>query len=87
MGERLRQQLQKFCAEFSRRKPQKTAKKFLQKGWAAQGFKAKKRHPAGAKHPADAKQKKLSQPIKANKKLGNFRILCNEIPGQGGQSL
>ncbi|MDY4013495.1 MAG: hypothetical protein SOY61_07400 [Campylobacter sp.] len=54
---------------------------------AAQGFKAKKRHPAGAKQPADAKQKKLSQPIKANKKLGNFRILCDEIPGQGGQSL
>ncbi|MDD6161311.1 MAG: hypothetical protein PUB35_00690 [Campylobacteraceae bacterium] len=51
---------------------------------AAQGFKAKKRHPAGAKQPADAKQKKLSQPIKANKKLGNFGILCDEIPGQGG---
>ncbi|MDY3669383.1 MAG: hypothetical protein SO039_07495 [Campylobacter sp.] len=32
--------------------------KFLQSGWAAQGFKAKKRHQA------DAKQKKLSQPIK-----------------------
>ena len=65
----------------------KTGQKFLQKGWAAQGFKSKKRHPAGAKQPADAKQKKLSQPIKANKKLGNFRILCDEIPGQGGQSL
>ena len=81
-------QLQKFCAEFfasqsagSRRKPQKNRAKVLQSDWAAQGFKAKKRHPAGAK------QKKLSQPIKANKKLGNFRILCNEIPGQGGQSL
>ena len=91
---RERQQLQKFCAEFfasqsagSRRKPQKTGQKFLQKGWAAQGFKVKKRHPAGAQQPADAKQKKLSQPIKVNKKLGNFRILCNEIPGQGGQSL
>ncbi|MCI7237285.1 hypothetical protein [Campylobacter sp.] len=59
----------------------KTGQKFLQSDWAAQGFKAKKRHPA------DAKQKKLSQPIKANKKLGNFRILCDEIPGQGGQSL
>ena len=65
----------------------KTGQKFLQKGWAAQGFKSKKRHPAGAKQPADAKQKKLSQPIKANKKLGNFRILCDEIPAQGGQSL
>ncbi|MCI7362980.1 MAG: hypothetical protein MSH30_06625 [Campylobacter sp.] len=62
----------------------KTGQKFLQSDWAAQGFKAKKRHPAGAKQPADAKQKKLSQPIKANKKLGNFRILCDEIPGQGG---
>ncbi|MCI7463334.1 MAG: hypothetical protein MSA79_01600 [Campylobacter sp.] len=56
----------------------------MQSDWAAQGFKAKKRHPAGAKQPADAKQKKLSQPIKANKKLGNFRILCDEIPDQGG---
>ena len=81
-------QLQKFCVEFfasqsagSRRKPQKNRAKVLQSDWAAQGFKAKKRHPAGAK------QKKLSQPIKANKKLGNFRILCNEISGQGGQSL
>ncbi|MCI7582141.1 hypothetical protein [Campylobacter sp.] len=70
---RERQQLQKFCAEFfasqsagSRRKPQKNSAKFLQKGWAAQGFKSKKRHPAGAKQPADAKQKKLSQPIKNN---------------------
>ena len=49
-------QLQKFCAEFfasqsagSRRKPQKNRAKFLQSDWAAQGFKAKKRHPAGAK--------------------------------------
>ncbi|MCI6340845.1 MAG: hypothetical protein MR782_08340 [Campylobacter sp.] len=81
-------QLQKFCAEFfasqsagSRRKPQKNRAKVLQSDWAAQGFKAKKRHPA------DAKQKKLSQPIKANKKLGNFRIPCDEIPGQGGQTL
>ena len=40
--------------------------KFLQKGWAAQGFKAKKRHPAGAKQPADAKQKKAKP---ADKKL------------------
>ncbi|MCI6662070.1 hypothetical protein [Campylobacter sp.] len=37
--------------------------------------------------PSGCEAKKLSQPIKANKKLGNFRILCNEIPGQGGQSL
>ncbi|MDD7091561.1 hypothetical protein, partial [Campylobacter sp.] len=44
----------------------KTGQKFLQKGWAAQGFKAKKRHPAAAQQPADAKQKKLSQPIKNN---------------------
>ncbi|MDY5303730.1 MAG: hypothetical protein SPH02_02230, partial [Campylobacter sp.] len=44
----------------------KTGQKFLQKGWAAQGFKSKKRRPAGAKQPADAKQKKLSQPIKNN---------------------
>ena len=87
-------QLQKFCAEFfasqsagSRRKPQKNRAKVLQSDWAAQGFKAKKRHPAGAKQPADAKQKKLSQPIKSNKKLGNFRIPCDEIPGQGGQTL
>ena len=49
-------QLQKFCAEFfasqsagSRRKPQKNRAKVLQSDWAAQGFKAKKRHPAGAK--------------------------------------
>ena len=27
VGERLRQQLQKFCAEFSRRKPQKNGEK------------------------------------------------------------
>ncbi|MDY4154582.1 hypothetical protein [Campylobacter sp.] len=59
----------------------------MQSDWAAQGFKTKKRHPAGAKQPADAKQKKLSQPIKSNKKLGNFRIPCDEIPGQGGQTL
>ena len=38
----------------------------LQSGWAAQGFKVKKRHPAGAKQPADAKQKKAEP---ANKKL------------------
>ncbi|WP_321223734.1 hypothetical protein, partial [Campylobacter sp.] len=37
--------------------------KFLQKAWAAQGFKAKKRHQAAAQQPAYAKQKKLNQPI------------------------
>ena len=42
-------QLQKFCVEFSRRKPQKNRAKVLQSDWAAQGFKAKKRHPADAK--------------------------------------
>ncbi|MDD6161366.1 MAG: hypothetical protein PUB35_00965 [Campylobacteraceae bacterium] len=41
----------------------KRVQKFLQSGWAAQGFKAKKRHQAAAQQPADAKQKKLSQPI------------------------
>ena len=76
-----------FALNFQGVSRRKRVQKFLQKGWAAQGFKAKKRHPAGAKHPADAKQKKLSQPIKANKKIGNFRIPCDEIPGQGGQSL
>ena len=64
MGERLRQ-LQKFCTEFLRRKPQKnSAKVFAKKGWAAQGFKAKKRLKA---EPAAAPQG--SQPIKA-KTLG-----------------
>ncbi|MDY5114376.1 MAG: hypothetical protein SPE49_00140 [Campylobacter sp.] len=38
--------------------------KFLESDWAAQGFKAKKCHQAAAQQPADAKQKKLSQPIK-----------------------
>ena len=31
--------------------------KFLQSGWAAQGFKTKKRHQAAVQQPADAKQK------------------------------
>ncbi|MCI7587046.1 MAG: hypothetical protein MSS71_04205, partial [Campylobacter sp.] len=32
----------------------KRVQKFLQKGWAAQGFKTKKRHPAGAKQKSQA---------------------------------
>ena len=40
--------------------------KFLQSGWAAQGFKTKKHHQAAAKQPADAKQKKAKP---ADKKL------------------
>ncbi|MDY5116029.1 MAG: hypothetical protein SPE49_08720 [Campylobacter sp.] len=66
MGERLRQ-LQKFCTEFLRRKPQKnSAKVFAKKGWAAQGFKAKKCLKA---EPAAAPQG--SQPIKV-KNAGLF---------------
>ena len=72
-----------FALNFQGASRRKRVQKFLQSDWAAQGFKAKKRHPAGAKQPADAKQKKLSQPIKANKKLGNFRILYDEIPQRG----
>ena len=64
MGGGGRQQLQKFCAEFSRHKPQKNSAKFLQSGWTAQGFKTKKHHQTAEQQPADAKQKKLSQPIK-----------------------
>ncbi|MCI7077291.1 hypothetical protein, partial [Campylobacter sp.] len=45
-----------FALNFQGASRRKTGQKFLQKGWAAQGFKGKKRHPAGAK------QKKLSQP-------------------------
>ena len=56
-----------FALNFQGVSRRKTVQKFLQSGWAAQGFKGKKRHPAGAK------QKKLSQPnLKTAKCERNF---------------
>ncbi|MCI6343122.1 MAG: hypothetical protein MR769_00255 [Campylobacter sp.] len=46
-----------FALNFQGVSRRKRVQKFLQSGWAAQGFKTKKRHQAVAQQPADAKQK------------------------------
>ena len=43
-----------FALNFQGVSRRKTVQKFLQKGWDAQGFKAKNRHPADAKQKSQA---------------------------------
>ncbi|MGM9995061.1 MAG: hypothetical protein ACI35K_01435 [Campylobacter sp.] len=43
-----------FALNFQGVSHRKTVQKFLQKGWAAQGFNAEKRHTAGTKQKSQA---------------------------------